>query len=64
MKNHSKSMKDLWNLPNLSLTSKSKKKKPTEMIPGCFTWQQSVQGLVYAESQTNQNKNQTLFVLF
>ena len=34
------------NLPK----SKSKKQKPTKMIPGCFTWKQSNQGLVHAES--------------
>ena len=34
------------NLPK----SKCKKKKPTKMIPGCFTWQQSNQGLFHAES--------------
>ena len=48
------------NLPK----SKSKKQKPTKMIPGCFTWQQSVQGLVYAESQTNQNKKSNSFCSF
>ena len=34
------------NLPK----SKSKRQKPTKMIPGCFTRQESNQGLVHAES--------------
>ena len=34
------------NLPK----SKSKRQKLTKIIPGCFTWQQSNQGLVHAES--------------
>ena len=59
LKSKSKEMYLTFHLTNLS-----KKQKLTRMIPGCFSWQWLIQGLVYAESQTNQNKTQSLFVLF
>ena len=45
MKTHSKA-----NQKEIYLKAKLKRQKPTKMIPGCFTRQQSNQGPVHAES--------------